>query len=250
MTNALRILREFTPAERSLGVSDLARRLGIAKSTTHRLLATLGAEGFVRQNSDGQYSLGLVLWELGSMMVGGLGLREVAHPILERLRNETGETTHLAILEGSDVVYIDRFESPATLQLFRRLGLRMPAHATSTGKAILAFSPPAVAERIALDGLRRLAPGTITRKNQFARRLREIRERGWVISYEESEAGVASAGAPIFDHLGAVAGAVSVAGPISRLPEDSLDELGRKVRAAADEISVGLGHTAVTGVSA
>lgn len=243
VTNALRILKEFSAGETSLGVSDLARRLGIAKSTTHRLLTTLAAEGFVRHLPGGQYGLGLTLWELGSLMVHGFDLREVAHPILEQLRNQTGETVHLAILDGTDVVYIDRFEAPATLQLFRRLGHRMPAHATSSGKALLAYAAPEVVEHATQLGLRRLAPGTITKKQDLLERLEQIRQQGWVVSVEESEPGVASAGAPVFDRHGVAAGAISVAGPLARMPTHSLDRTARRVRQAADQISLGLGHT-------
>lgn len=238
--NALRILKEFTH-ERVLGVTELSRRLDIGKSTAHRLLSTLVSEGFVERTPDGQYALGITLWELGSLMVHRLELRDVAHPVLAALRTETGETVHMAVLDGTDVVYIDRFESPATLQLFRRIGYRMPAHSTSTGKAILAFSPPEVVERVIAAGLRRLAAGTVTSPGAFRANLKAIRERGYVISIQESEDGVASVGAPIFDHTGAAAGAVSVAGPITRV-QPRLEALGEQVREAVDEISRRMGY--------
>ena len=241
VTNALRILKAFSAGEATLGVSDLARRLGIAKSTTHRLLTTLTAEGFVRHFPGGQYGLGLTLWELGSLMVHELDLREIAHPILEELRNQTGETVNLAILDGTDVVYIDRFEAPTALPLLRRLGHRMPAHATSSGKALLAYASPDVVENVLKNGLRPLAAGTITQMSDFIARLEQIRHRGWVVSVEESQPGIASAGAPIFDQNGQAAGAVSVAGPLARMPAPSLETTALQVRNAADRISRGLG---------
>ncbi|MGF1465587.1 MAG: IclR family transcriptional regulator [Sandaracinaceae bacterium] len=240
--NALRILRQFSATEPLLGVSELARRLGVAKSTTHRLLATLTAEGFVRQVPDGRYGLGFVLWELGSQLVGGLELREVAHPILEELRNRTGETVHLAVLDETEVVYIDRFESPATLQLFRRVGFRMPAHSTSTGKAILAFSPSSVVDRVVAEGLRRLTDTTITREADLRSRLADVAARGYVLSRGESEVGVTSLGAPIFDFEGRVVGAVSVAGPDTRMGDAVLEGLVAEVRGAAAKISRGMGY--------
>ena len=242
VTNALRILKEFSAGEASLGVSTLARRLGIAKSTTHRLLTTLVAEGFVQHSPGGQYRLGFTLWELGSLMVHDLDLREVARPVMEQLRNQTGETVQLAILDETDVVYIDRFEAPATLPFFRRLGHRMPAHATSSGKAILAFAPLSVVEHVMKQGLRRLTPETITRREDFLGRLEQVRRRGWAVSVEESRPGVVSAGAPVFDRQGLAVGAISVAGPLMRMPSSVLERTARRVRQAANQISRRLGY--------
>ena len=240
--NALRVLRALSEVERGLGVTELASRLGIAKSTCHRLLSTLAADGFVQQHDNGRYALGLALWELGSRVVGRLELREVAHPILEELRNSTGETIHLAILDGESVVYIDRFESESTLTLFRRIGFRAPAHVTSTGKAILAFSPPEVVERVLNSGLRRVGPGSITSKKKLLAALDKIRSEGCVVSVEESEAGVASVGAPVFDHSGSVVGSISLAGPTQRIGKGKLPPLKRQIRLAAQRISRGLGY--------
>jgi DNA-binding IclR family transcriptional regulator len=238
--NALRILRAFGRGEHALGVSELARRLGIAKSTVHRLLGTLVAERFVRKLDNNQYALGIALWELGTQMVSGLELRDVAHPILEELRNATGETVHLSILEGAEVVYIDRLESPTGLTLFRRIGYRLPAYATSTGKAILAFSPTEVIERVFEAGMKKLAPGTLTSKKQLLARLEDIREAGYVVSIEESERGAASIGAPVFDYRDVV-GAISVAGPAMRFPPDAIARFSSLVVAAARRISRGMG---------
>lgn len=250
MQNAIRVLRTLSEADPGLGVTELASRLGLAKSTCHRLLSTLAANGFVQQLEDGRYALGLALWELGSRVVGRLELREVAHPILESLRNDTGETVHLALLDGDAVVYIDRFESESTLTLFRRIGFRAPVHVTSSGKAILAYSPPEVVERVLSAGLKRVGPGSITNKKKLLAALEEIRAMGCVVSIEESETGVASVGAPVFDHLGGVVGSISVAGPTQRISKGKLPTLKRQVRLAAQKISRGLGHpgTAVRAV--
>lgn len=241
--NALRLLKRFSADEPVLGVSDLARQLNVAKSTTHRLLSTLASEGFVRRTDDGRYALGVTLWELGSQMVAGLELRDVAHPVLARLRDETGETVHLAILDRHEVVYVDRFESQATLRLFRRIGFRMPAHATSTGKAILAFSSSAALDEVLEAGLPKLGPGTITQKRQLREALDRIRAQGYVLSVDESERGVKSVGAPVFDHSGMCVGAVSVAGPSQRMPAAQIPRFVKLVRGAADQISLGLGYS-------
>ena len=121
------------------------------------------------------------------------------HPSLERLRNQTGETAHLAVLAGTDVVYVDRLESPHMLQLLTRVGRRRPAHATSSGKCLLAFGAAADVRQVIAGGLPRLGPRTITSAGALQRALDEVRARGYAVSFEESAPGVASVAAPIFE---------------------------------------------------
>lgn len=243
--NALLVLRELGASDGSLGVTELAKRMDLGKSTVHRLLTTLASEGFVQQEDNGRYALGITLWVLGSRMVSGLELREVAHPVLERLRDATGETVHFGVLDGSEVVYLDRVESQASVRLFRKVGIRMPAHTTSTGKCILAFCPPELVNAVIAKGLHQLGPGTLTSGTALKKALRQITDQGYVISLEESDAGVASIGAPVFDHMGKVLGAVSAAGPLQRFPEADVPRIVSQVREAADEISRDMGHRAV-----
>lgn len=242
VTNTLTLMQAFTYDEPVLGVSDLARRLGLGKSTVHRMLTTLLAEGFVAKTPDDRYRLGFKLYELGQQVVNGLELREVAHPFLEALRNESKETTHLAVLDGPEVIYLERIESPSTLRLFGRIGRRMPAHTTSSGKALLAFSPYAVTEEVLAVGLRRMAPRSITTKSVFLKALDEVRTQGYAVSYEESEVGVTSVGAPVFGHDGSVIAAVSVAGPSLRINRENTPSFVRMVRRTAAAISQGMGH--------
>lgn len=244
VTNALRLLKTFSYDTRVIGASEAARRLGIAKSSAHRLLATLAAEGFLERLPGGQYRLGITLWELGSRMIHGIEIRDVAHPVLEALRNKTNETVHLARLDGNEVVYLDRFESQATLRLFNRVGTRNWAHCTSSGKAILSVSPDELVEQVLALGLPRMTPRTITSRSALLDALAKGRERGYVISLEESEIGVNSVGAPVFDHRGVPVAAVSVAGPSPRLTVEKLPRVGRLVREAAATISERLGYRA------
>ncbi len=242
--NALHLLQQFSYAEPVLGVSELARRLGLGKSTVHRMLTTLLAEGFVQKTADDRYRLGLRLYDLGQLVVNSLELRDVAHPVLEHLRNDSKETVHLAVLEGADVVYLERFESPSTLRLFGRLGRRMPAHAMSSGKCLLAFSSPDGFEAVVAAGLTRLAPRTITSRNVLARALEQVRRDGYACSIDESEPGVTSVGAPVFGVDGHVIAAVSVAAPSLRLTPEVIPTFAGLVRRAAERISNGMGHRA------
>jgi IclR family KDG regulon transcriptional repressor len=240
--NALRILRTFSYSEPTLGVSELARRLGMGKSTVHRLLQALVRQGFVTRTPEGRYRLGLVVHELGQLVVHGLRLRQVAHPILEQLRFATDETVHLAVLEGAEVVYIERLESASTMRMFDRAGPRLPASVTSSGKCLLAWAPPDVVEGVIASGLVRRAPRTISSEVVFHDALDEVRRRGYAVSVEEGARDIASVAAPVRGSDGSVVAAVSVAGPVLRVNESTLARLVPMVRRAAGQISAGMGY--------
>lgn len=242
--NAARLLCAFTPADRDLGVSELAARLGLAKSTVHRLLTTLMVDGLVeRDRQSGRYRLGLKLYELGAIVADHLDLHEVIAGPIDDLRNRTGETVHVAILDGGEVVYVARRESPHTLRLFGRVGHRNHAHCTSTGKVLLAFLPEP--ERAAiLDG--RELPAhtqyTITDHDRLEEELEAIRRRGWAANVNESELGVTSVAAPIRDASGRVVAAISVAGPGPRFTRETVRRFAAETVRTADAISSRLGY--------
>jgi IclR family acetate operon transcriptional repressor len=237
--NAARVLREFGRGEPQLGVSDLARRLGVAKSTAHRIVHTLAAEGLLERVEDtGRYRLSVAMQVLGASAQAASLLHGAATPVLDQLRNLTKETVQLAVLDGREVVYVERRESPHTVRLFGRIGNRAPVHCTGTGKLLLAFLPPDELER-RLDGLRmpRRTPYTITSLEVLRAELEAIRSRGWAENVNESEMGVASISAPIRDRAGGVVAAVSVAGPVQRVNGDNLRRFARPVTDAAAQIS-------------
>ncbi len=237
---ALAIISAFTFADPVLGVSELARRLDLPKTTVHRLLTTLVSSGFVERTSAGRYRLTLRIYEIGQEAVQSNRIRQVGHAPLERLRNDTGETAHLAVLSGIDVVYVDRFESPQLVKLFARFGRRASAHATSSGKCLLAFGSLAEVKVVVAGGLPRLAPRTATTSAALGRALAETRKNGYAVSVHESARDIVSVGAPIFDRLGACVAAVSVAGPILRLKPEALEPTVRLVVRCAADISKGL----------
>ena len=241
VVKTLNVLEAFSFAEPVLGVSELARKLGMGKSTVHRALSTLLEHGYVTKTPDDRYRLGLKLHEMGQLVVSGLRLREVAHGPLERLRVECRETVHLAVLDGADVVFVDQLESAGLARMFNRVGRRVPAHATSSGKCLLAFNETAV-EAVLQRGLRRLAPRTITTKALFTEALDRVRTMGYAVSVEESEPAVASVGAPVFGRDGACIAAVSMAGPALRLGDEQLMRATRQVRRCAREISEAMGY--------
>lgn len=242
VTNALRLLQEFTYAEPVLGVSELGRRLGISKSSVHRILSTLCHEGFVSRTADGRYRLGYTLHELGQRVVHSTRLHEAAQPVLQQLRNDTGETTHLAVLDGTGVVYLERFESPGMVRLLGSLGTRMPAHATSSGKCLLAWGTAAQVDEVIAAGLERLAPRTLTSPELFRAHLADVRRQGYATAFEERLKGIASVGAPVFGADGLIKAAISVAGPTLRVNRDSLPRHVALVGRAGATISQHLGY--------
>ncbi len=241
--NAARVLKEFS-GHRELGVTELSRRLGIGKSTAHRLVTTLAAERLLEQDPDtGAYRLSLTMYELGTSVYRHVDLHEACAPVLDRLRNATEETVQVAVLDGREVVYVERRESPKTLRLFGRIGHRNSAHCTSTGKLLLACLPPEELDSV-LRGWRLEAhtPHTITRITDFKRALDTIRSRGWAENINEAEMGVASVAAPIRNGVGEVVASVSIAGPVQRLGGDSLRRFAAPCIEAGLAISRRLGY--------
>lgn len=242
--NAARVLKEFSKGQRELGVTELARRLGIGKSTAHRLVSTLAEEKLLEQDpATGAYRLGLAMYELGASVYWHTDLHEASTPVLEQLRNATKETVQVAVLDGREVVYVERRESQQTIRLFGRVGHRNDAHCTSTGKLMLAMLPPDQLDST-LRGWRLPAktPYTVTRIDVLRSQLEQIRKQGWAENLNEAEIGVGSVAAPIRNGLGEVVAAVSVAGPVQRLGPDSLRRFARPCIEAGMAISRRLGY--------
>ncbi|MGZ4700989.1 MAG: IclR family transcriptional regulator [Ilumatobacteraceae bacterium] len=240
VARALAVLTTFTFADPVLGVSELGRRVHLPKSTVHRLLSILVEEGFVERTPDDRYRLSLKLYEIGQEVVSTRVLRQVGHVPLEKLHNDSSEAAHLAVLSGPDVVYLDRLESPQMMGMFTRVGRRRSAHATSSGKVLLAYGSQAAVDEAVAGGLPRLGPRTVTTRTRLNQVLAEVRKAGYAISTDESAPGVVSIAAPIFDRLGVCVAAVSVAGPLIRMSADRHDQLVRMVVRTAAEISKAL----------
>lgn len=204
------VLEAFGPEEETLGVSALARRTGLSKSTVHRLVQQLQAVGFLERDGT-QARLGLRLFELGQLVGAQRTLREVATPFMADLREATRQTVHLAVLTGRHVLYVEILESPNAPNFGSRVGGRLPAHATAVGKAILAHSPQNMINQVLAERLERVGPRTITVPQILGRQLERIRQQGFCLEYEESGFGVACVAAPILGPQ-SVVGAMSVSG--------------------------------------
>jgi IclR family transcriptional regulator, KDG regulon repressor len=217
--NAARLLRAFSRAGQELGITELSRQLGLGKSTVHRMVTTLVAERLLERGSTpGRYRLGLVLYELGSNVTEHVDLHQAALPVLTTLRHETGEMVHVAVLDGLEVVYVERLESHNLLPIFRQVGHRLPAHTTSSGKILLAALPLAELNHRLEDWRpRAVTPWTIIDKTRLLAELSTVAKRGWAQNNEEGHLGIASVGAPIRGRDGQVMAAVSVVGDSARM---------------------------------
>ena len=240
---ALELLSVFSFREPRLSLADLAARTGIPRATAFRLLSTLEQSGFLAK-VHGAYQLGIKCFVLGNIVAGGLDLRETAHPHLIALRDSTRQTTQIAILDHWQVVYLERVLSPDSVGLMRaRAGAILPAYCTGLGKTLLAYRPESEVEAwAATQKFTALTPRTITSVKRLLKELRVIRERGYGLDEEERERGVCCIAAPISNHTGDIVAAISVAGPVDRMPAKLAgSEMADALVSVARTISIDLG---------
>ena len=231
------VFEAFGEHDEGLGVSELARRANLPKSTVSRIAADLVEQRFLDRDGDMLY-LGVRLFELGQTVEQPRGLRRLALPVMTDLRDTTGQTVHLAVLEGIDVVFIAIVRGGAMPTPLARVGARLPAHATALGKAILAFSPPDDVERITSGRLERRTVHTLVEPSALLRELAGIRRTGTATELQECAIGRACTASPILGHGGVPIGAISVTGAID---EVGSDRMAPAVRAAALALSHRIG---------
>lgn len=241
---ALTILEELSEYEDGLGITEISRNVNLHKTTVFRLMGTLIEKGFVEQDSEtNKYRITLKMFELGSKKLDKMDILTVARPYLKRLVRETNEVVHLVMLDGTDIVYIDKVESENTIRMHSRIGKRSPAYCTAVGKAMLAYQSENDIERVWKNSkILKYTENTITNLDIFKEELKAIRERGYSIDNEENELGVRCVGAPIFNHKGEVNFAISVSGPVMRITIDKIKEISEIVMEYSKIISRELGY--------
>lgn len=245
LDRALDMLELLATSEGPLRLVELSERVGLHKSTVHRLLATLARRRYVERDPvSGCYRLGLKVFELGSWFFNHIELRHEARPFMQQLVDQTLETAHLGILDDGQVVYIEKVESPQTIRMYSGLGKRAPAHCTSMGKVLLAALPEAELDLIiARRGLPRYTSNTIVDPVELKEHLRRVRAQGFAIDDTEHEEAVRCAGAPVRNYRGEVVAALSVAAPAVRLTRERMTEVVELVRTTALKISRRLGYS-------
>lgn len=238
---ALQVLLQFDERHPEWSSSELAQALGLHRSIVYRILATLERRGFVTQTDHrGRFRLGLKLVELGNVVLAGMDPRQVAHPIMARLVQETGESAFLTVISGDESVCVDKIDSPQRIRVTLTVGGRYPLHAGASNKILLAYLPQETIDELIARGLEPITPNTITDAERLREDLATIRKQGWAHSVGELTPGVAAIAVPLRDSNGAVVAALSIAGLASGFSEDRLPTLISMTRQAAEEISAQL----------
>lgn len=244
LERGLAVLCAYAPDRPALGISELARELGLTRSTTHRYVATLASLGFLEQDeASRKYRLGPRVLELGFSTLGSLELREIAAPHLRRLTDVTGHTSNLAIRDDTDVILIDRVRGrPGRyhhLEFTLHVGSRLPAYCSATGKVLLAFLPRPDLDRLLerIDLVQR-GPRTLTDKRALLNELERVRRTGLAANDEELASALRAIAAPVRARSGEVVAAVNVAIPWSPVAvSELLTRVGPSVQATANEIA-------------
>jgi len=249
VVRALTLLDALGDNGGEIGIAELSKKVRFHVSTSHRLLATLIAQGYARQNPEtGRYGLGSRAFHLAESFLGQMDLRRAVRPFLERLCRETGETANLVILDGREAVYLDKVESPQSLRIFSRIGRRAPLYCTAVGKILLASRSPEDAETLlGGDPLEPLTRSTVTSRAQLRQELEKVREQEFALDIEECEDGACCIAVPVRSSRGETVAAVGVSGPNIRMHAQRTQELVPVVVRMGREASEQLGfHAART----
>ena len=241
---AVMVLNCYNFERKALGVRDISALTGLHKATAHRILVALEHNGFIEQDPHtGDYQLGLELFRLGQLAAVRLEVRDIARPYLQELTERVRETSHLAVLEGTEVLYLDKVESQHALRMPSRTGWRVPAYCAALGKAMLAcYDDDEVRRRMGKTKFVQHTPHTVRNMDEFIESLKVVRRRGYAVDNEEIEVGLACIGAPLRDHLGQVVGAISISAPSARLRPSGIPEVAEQVKLTAEAISDRLGY--------
>ena len=243
LAKGLTVLEWLAREQRPCRVSEVADALNLARSNAHRTLQTLVACGWATQDETSAYATGLKLFELGALGGQLRDLRLHLRPMIERLAGETGETIHLAALEGGELVYLDKLDSPLPVAAYSRIGGRAPAYCVAGGKALLAAlgeDIPRLQERIGT--LHRHTPSSITTWDALLAELQATRERGYALNREEWRIGVCGLGAPVFDAEGRPVAAIGITVPNIRFGKSQLRVLAQRLVECAADASRSLGY--------
>lgn len=241
LVKAVAALDALLAAPEGRSLAELARETGLSKATAHRLLGGLLDAGLVRALGEGRYALGPRCLVLGAGFLAGVDLRREALPAIHELAERTGETVHLGVLSGTQVVYIEKVDSRHSIRLHSRVGATQPALSTGLGRAILAHAGDALVEAALAGGVEARTPNTVTDPAALRALLARVRDEGVAIDDVENEPGIRCVAAPVLDHAARPVAAISVTGPEQRVTPAEARRLKPIVRAAAQEVSRRIG---------
>jgi DNA-binding IclR family transcriptional regulator len=222
-------------------IDELAALVGLTRSNTHRTLQTLMHAGYVAKDEQGGGYRGTIrLFELGARQLAQLDVRKLATPAMRILADKTGETVHLSVLDGFDVVYVDKIDSPQPIRAYSMVGGRAPAYAVATGKALLAYQPASYLDRYS-DSFVAHTKATLTSMAALKKDLAKAVERGYAMNRGEWREGVGGVAAVVFNNLGEPIAAVGISGPLDRLTAAHVKEFAPAVISCAQTISHSMG---------
>ncbi|MCB1467636.1 MAG: IclR family transcriptional regulator [Rhizobiaceae bacterium] len=242
LLKGLSLLETLSRSPTARGVSELAEEVGLTRSNTHRTLQTLVAAGYVHQNEASNYGCTLKLFELANAVLARVDVVEIAQPAIQALAAKTLETVHLSVLDGVEVIYLQKIDSPQPVRAYTSVGGRSPAYCVATGKALLAHMGRHYLDQ--LEGqMRAYTPRTITNVATLAEELRQVRKQHYAINRGEWRASVCGLASAIFDASGRPVAGIGISGPTERLKVTRLREFSEDVVMAARQISKALGYS-------
>jgi len=229
---------------RDMGVTELAKELGVQKSTMHSMLQTLMLRGFVRQTDNGRYTLGYGLIKLGEACAEQLDIRDIARPFMIELANESGEIALLAVLSGTELIIIEKAEPQRPFFIIPKFDFSITLHSTAIGKVLLANAPAAFIDELLARGVKRFTPYTLTARDALAQELAKVRAQGYAVGCNETIEGVTCIAVPVHDAAGKVAAALSVSSASSMLEAQRHATLINLLKEKAGKIARRLGYQA------
>lgn len=243
LTRAISVLNLIAENAPGLNLTGISRELGLAPSTTHRLLTTLQEERYVQYDRDNsRWQIGMQAFVTGNGFLSSRDLVTVARPFMRRMMEESGETVNLAISEGDDVIYMAQVESREMMRVYAKPGNRVPLHCSGVGKAIMMVMEEREIDRLAtLKGLPKLTDKTICNTTALKAELKTSRKQGFALDDEEHAVGLRCVASVIYDEYSEAIAAVSVSGPAARIPPERLILLGASVKSIATDITAALG---------
>lgn len=240
---ALDIIEVLSQETQGLGVTEIAGRIGLHKSTAHRIITTLANRGYVNKTDKGTYKIGLNLIESVSCYINSLELQTEARPYIARITSELGLTSHLGVLDGDQVVYIEKMDVFSNVRMYSQIGVHVPAQSCSLGKCLLSNYSASDVRKIMTDcTFIKFTKNTISSIDELLADLDLVRSRGWSIDDEESELGHRCLAAPIYDYRGDIIAAISASGPTKTFTKERIPQISQFLKAQAMEISHSMGY--------
>lgn len=237
------ILELLATEEEGLGITEIARRLNLNKTTVHRIVNGILKRGYVEKTEQGLYRMGLKCVAIASVRLGNLELSTEARPFLAYLTNTLRQSSHLAILDGTDAVYIDKVEVTKNIRLYSEIGKRIPVYCSALGKALLLDKSPAQVEAIlARCDYKNYTKNTLTTMESVMAEIEEGRRTGWTIDDEEHDRGIRCFAAPIYDYTGRIIAAISSSASTFFYTEARQQEITSLVKETAAQISIRMGY--------